>query len=150
MTTPSLQELRRDRKPLRNVNREHHERLSLLERKALWVTNHVGSMGFFILIVLWTALWLLWNTLGPIELRFDPFPAFVLWILISNILQLLLLPLLIIGQNLQGRHAEARTEADFELNVQAERELGAILEHLESQEEILRKILKEGKETYGK
>ncbi len=139
-TTPTLKDLRARRTPIRNVNREHRERLSPLERTALWVTKHIGSMGFFILVLLWTLLWLLWNTIGPAELRFDPFPAFVLWLFISNMIQLLLLPLLMIGQNLQGRHAEARAEADFEVNMQAEREIGAILEHLESQEEVLREI----------
>ena len=128
---PTLDEVRSRRMPLRNVTREHRERLTALERAALWITKHVGSMGFFIIIFFWTALWLFWNVAGPRDLRFDPFPAFVLWLFISNMIQLFLLPLLMIGQNLQGRYAEARAEADFEVNQQSAQEIEIILAHLE-------------------
>ena len=101
-------ELKRLRKPVKNVNREHQERLSRLERFAVAITDRIGSMGFFFIILVWTAAWLGWNTLAPMSVRFDPFPAFVLWLFISNMLQIFLMPLIMIGQNLQGRHAENR------------------------------------------
>jgi uncharacterized membrane protein len=47
-----------------------------------------------------------------------------------------------IGQNLQGRHSEIRAEADFEVNVKAEREIETILTHLENQNELILRILK--------
>jgi uncharacterized membrane protein len=137
----SLAELRKSAKPVRNINAELKERLSALERCAIWITEHVGTMGFFFLIFGWTFLWLLWNTLGPISGRFDPFPAFVLWLFISNMIQLFLLPLIMIGQNLQGRHSEARAEADFEVNTRAEVEVETILQHLENQNKLILKIL---------
>jgi uncharacterized membrane protein len=126
---------------VRNVNQEHDESLSPLERFASRVTEHVGSMGFFLIILGWTALWLSWNGLAPRSMRFDPFPAFVLWLFISNMIQILLMPLIMIGQNLQGRHTEARAESDYEVNVKAEREIEAILLHLESQAEKIERIL---------
>jgi len=89
----------------------------------------------------WTTVWLGWNTLAPVELRFDPFPAFVLWLFLSNMIQILLMPLIMVGQNLQGRHAEARAEADFEVNTKAEREIETILLHLERQNDLILKIL---------
>jgi uncharacterized membrane protein len=108
-------------------------------------------MGFFIIVVAWTVCWLGWNTLGPKEFRFDPFPAFVLWLFLSNVLQIFLMPLIMIGQNLQGRHAEARAESDFEINVKAEKEIETILLHLENQNELMLKILhhleSKGRET---
>lgn len=137
----SREELRKLRKPIRNVNIEHKKGLSRLEQLAVWITNHVGSMGFFLIIFIWTISWLGWNTLAPKELRFDPFPAFVLWLFVSNVLQIFLMPLIMIGQNLQGRHSEARAESDFEVNVKAEREIEAILMHLEQQNELILKIL---------
>lgn len=137
----SLEELKRLRKPVRNINIEHKERLSWLEKAALGATQHVGSMGFFALIFIWTVFWLGWNTVGPSEFRFDPYPAFVLWLFISNMIQILLLPLIMVGQNLQGRHSEARAEADFEVNIKAEREIETILLHLERQNELILKIL---------
>jgi uncharacterized membrane protein len=129
------------RKPIRNVNIEHKKKLSRLERFAVWITNRVGTMGFFFIIFIWSVVWLGWNTLSPRELRFDPFPAFVLWLFLSNVLQIFLMPLIMIGQNLQGRHAEARANSDFEVNVKAEREIEAILLKLEQQNELILKIL---------
>jgi uncharacterized membrane protein len=139
---PTLAELKKLRKPLRNINVEHQQRLTKLERFALLITRRVGSMGFFIIIFCWTASWFCWNTLGPVDLRFDPFPAFVMWLFISNMIQLFLLPLIMIGQNLESRHSEARAEADFEVNVKAEREIEAILMHLEHQNELVLELVR--------
>ena len=138
----SLQELKALRHPVRNVNAVHAESLGLVERIAIWITAHVGSMGFFLILFAWTMVWLGWNALAPQPLRFDPFPAFVLWLFISNMIQIFLMPLIMVGQNLQSRHAEARAESDYEVNVKAEREIEAILMHLEAQAETIEKILK--------
>ena len=129
------------RKPLIRVHLEQKRQLSTLDRLAVWMTDRVGTMGFFLLLVAWTTVWLGWNTLAPTELRFDPYPAFVLWLFLSNMIQILLMPLIMVGQNLQGRHAEARAEADFEVNTKAEREIEAILKHLEHQNDLILQIL---------
>ena len=141
---PTHDELKKakNHKQIRNVNEEHKKSLTPLELFAVGITDYVGSMGFFIIIVCWTFLWLGWNTLGPDALRFDPFPAFVLWLFLSNVLQIFLMPLIMIGQNLQGQHSEKRAEADYEVNLRAEREIETILAHLESQNEMILKILK--------
>ena len=143
ISTPlqTLDELKKLRKPIRNVNIEHKEKMSNLERLAFFVTRKVGSMSFFIILFTWTAGWLTWNTFGPQDLRFDPFPAFVLWLFISNMIQISLMPLILVGQNLEGRHAEARAEADYEVNTKSEREIESILIHLERQNELILKIL---------
>ncbi|OGY31121.1 MAG: hypothetical protein A3C02_01045 [Candidatus Andersenbacteria bacterium RIFCSPHIGHO2_02_FULL_45_11] len=129
---------------VRNANAEHRESLTNLERLALFVTTKIGSMKFFFLLLTITIIWVLWNTYAAQEHQFDPFPAFVLWLFCSNILQLLLMPLILIGQNLQGRHSEVRAESDFDLNVRAEKEIKRILAHLEKQDkmsiETLRRI----------
>jgi uncharacterized membrane protein len=137
----TVEELKALRRPVKDVNRLHEESLSPLERFAMQVTQRVGTMGFFLIILAWTVLWLGWNALAPRAARFDPFPAFVLWLFISNMIQILLMPLIMVGQNLQGRHAEARAESDFEVNVKAEREIEAILLHLEAQAEKIERIL---------
>jgi len=145
---PSLHALKALRHPVRNVNQDHDRSLSPLERFATQVTDRVGTMGFFLLILTWTVVWLAWNALAPKALRFDPFPAFVLWLFISNMIQILLMPLIMVGQNLQGRHSEARAESDYDVNVKAEREIEAILQHLEIQADKIERILlamREGK-----
>ncbi len=138
-----LHELKALRKPVRSINLEHKKSLSWLDHAALWITQKVGTMGFFVFVFLWTIIWLAWNTLAPASFRFDPFPAFVLWLFISNVLQIFLMPLIMVGQNLQGRHAEMRAEADFEVNTKAEREISAILLHLENQNSLMLKILQQ-------
>ncbi len=137
----SLEHLRAMRKPVRNINLEHRERLSKLDKLALWVTVRVGTMGFFLIIFGWTVIWLGWNILAPAPWSFDPYPGFVLWLFISNLIQILLMPLIMVGQNLQGRHSEARASADFEVNTQSEREIEVILQHLENQNELILRIL---------
>ena len=138
----SLEELKNLHKPVINPNVVHRENLSRLDRVAVWVTDRIGTMGFFFVIFTWTACWLGWNIFGPIEFRFDPYPAFVMWLFISNMIQIFLMPLIMVGQNLQGRHAEARADADFEVNVKAEKEIEAILQHLENQNELMLQILR--------
>lgn len=134
-------ELKKLRQPVRSVNTEHQKTLSKLDRLAVWTTEKVGTMGFFVIVLAWTVIWLVWNTLAPESLRFDPFPAFVFWLFLSNVMQIFLMPLIMVGQNLQGRHAEMRAEADYEVNTKAEREIGAILLHLENQNNLILKIL---------
>jgi uncharacterized membrane protein len=114
----SLHQIRAARKPLKNVNVEHKNALSKLETLALWITEHIGTMGFFFIIFVWTICWLSWN-----------------------MIQIFLMPLIMIGQNLQGKHSELRAQSDFEVNVKAEKEIEVIIQHLENHEELLKEIL---------
>lgn len=133
----SLDEFRKQRKPLRNVNREVSDNLSALDRLACWITNRVGTMGFFLIVLVWTVVWLGWNLLAPRDLQFDPPMAFVFWLFISNLIQLLLMPLIMVGQNVQARHSEMRADHDLEVNVRSEAEIEVILQHLEYQNTLL-------------
>ncbi len=133
----SLAELRKGRPALRNTYKQHRESLTAMDRLAVWITEHVGTMGFFLIIFTWTAVWLSWNFLMPKKLQFDPPMAFVFWLFISNVIQILLMPLIMVGQNIQGAHAELRAEHDLEVNVKAEKEIEIILTHLEYQNAVL-------------
>jgi uncharacterized membrane protein len=146
---PSVEEIRKDYMPIINVNQHHRKKLSNMDKLALWITLHVGNMGFFIIIFGWTLIWLGWNTLAPFKLRFDPFPAFVLWLFISNMIQIFLMPLIMIGQNLQSRHSELRAEQDFAINKKAETEIETILMHLENQNDLMLQILKQLQQKYS-
>jgi uncharacterized membrane protein len=137
-----LEELKRKRQECMKSLKRDNKKASTLDRLALWITNKVGSMGFFLLIFLWTLIWLSWNILTPEKARFDPYPAFVLWLIISNMIQLFLLPLIMIGQNLQSQHSEHRAETDLKINELAEMENETILMHLENQNAMMLDILK--------
>lgn len=82
----SIDEFKTKFAPLNNVNHQHKINLTKINKIAVWIISHVGSMGFFAIIFLWTIIWLSWNTLAPIALRFDPFPAFILWLFMSNMI----------------------------------------------------------------
>jgi 8-oxo-dGTP diphosphatase len=51
------------------------------------------------------------------------------------------MPLIMVGQNIQGKHAELRAENDLEINTKAEKEIEILLDHFEYQNEILQAIL---------
>ena len=143
----SIEDIKKLRQSTRNVNIEQKENLSKINKIALGITERVGSMGFFFIIFCWTAAWLSWNTLAPKTLKFDPYPAFVLWLFISNMIQIFLMPLIMIGQNLQSKHSELRAEEDFSINKKAETEIETILMHLENQNEVMVEILKRLEES---
>src|SRR3989338_6996650 len=139
---PSLSEIRQSRKPVKNDRVEHLLSLSSSEKFAAYMHKAIGSVGFFFLIFFWTVIWLAFNMFGPIGLRFDPGPAFVIWLFVSNILQLILLPIIMVGQNIEGRAAEWRAQMDFEINQKAEREVEVIIAHLENQNELLLELFR--------
>lgn len=137
----TVKELKEVFAPAKNTNIIHRRRLTLLDKLALFVTDKIGTMGFFLIIFVWTFLWLSWNIFAPESWRFDPFPAFVLWLFISNLIQIHLMPLIMVGQNIQGKHAELRAEHDFETDQKAEKEIETILLHLENQQKLILRIL---------
>ena len=141
-TPKTIEELRKLVQPIAAIYASKKPvELSRLDKIACWITDNVGTMGFFLIIFGWSAFWLSWNTLAPKELRFDPYPAFVLWLFLSNLIQILLMPLIMIGQNQQADRADARAQADFEVNTKAELEIETILLHLENQNALILRIL---------
>ncbi len=126
----SIVDLRKELIPIKNTNEVHKSHLSTLDKMALAVTNIVGSMGFLFACVLLVIIPIIFSsTLSVVQY------------ISSGILQLILLPLILVGQNLQGRHAELRAQYDFETNVKAEKEIETILLHLEKQDEMMLDIL---------
>ena len=94
----SLAEIREEH-PLKDTYQETMAKLGLLDRLAVSITEHVGTMCFFLIIFVWTAMWLGWNFLAPQRLQFDPPMGLVFWLFISNLVQILLMPLIMVGQN---------------------------------------------------
>lgn len=115
---------------IKNTNRIYNQKLKNSERFAIWITDRIGTIGFFFIILIWTVLWLGWNMLAPQHLRFDPYPDFVLWLFISNMIQIMLMPLIMVGQNLQAKRSEIRSENDFDVNIKAEKEIAFLMEEM--------------------
>ena len=136
-----------DHPPVANANDVYQNTLSPLDKLAVSITDRVGSMAFFFAILGWTILWTGYNILaseipGLHWKSFDPFPAFVAYLLISNVIQILLMPLIMVGQNVQGKHTEIRAQLDFEVNQKAEKEVIVILHNLEHQTDLLIQLMR--------
>ena len=126
----TIEDFRRECVPIVNTNEIHRSRLSKTDKIALFITSKVGTMSFFYFCLVLVSLPLIFTSLMPTVQYFS-----------SGFLQLTLLPLILVGQNLQSRHAELRAQHDYETNVKAEKEIEAILLHLEKQDEVMLEIL---------
>lgn len=127
---------------IKNTNHLYKTELKTSERFAIWITDRIGTIGFFLIIFLWTLLWLGWNMFAPKHLRFDPYPAFVLWLFISNMIQIFLMPLLMVGQNLQAKRAEIRAENDFNVNIKAEKEIALLTKEMKELKVLIANLTK--------
>lgn len=135
LALPTVREVKTRRRKRENANVQHEASLGRVERLAVWITQRVGTMGFFIIILSWTALWMGWNILAERlhwGLVFDRPWQFLVWLFISNVLQIHLMPLIMIGQNLLGRHAEIRAAQEYETTMQMEYETEVVLRYLEA------------------
>lgn len=126
---------------IKNSNLIYQSVLNQSDRFAGWITSRIGTIGFFFLIFVWTVTWLSWNIFAAKEHRFDPYPAFVLWLFISNMIQIFLMPLIMVGQNLQGKHSEIRAENDYQINLKAEKEILELKEELVEMKVMLMQLL---------
>ena len=136
-----------DHPPIQNANEVASQGLSPLDKIAAAITDKVGSMAFFLLIFAWTILWTGYNILATEVAAlgwkpFDPFPSFVAYLLISNVIQILLMPLIMVGQNVQSRHSEIRAQLDFEINQKAEKEIMVVLKHLEHNTDLIIQLMR--------
>ncbi len=137
----TYKELTKNFKPLENINVVHRRQLSSLDKLALFVTENIGTMGFFLFILTFNLGWIGWNIFAPKELVFDEAFSFLILLFINNILQILFLPLIMVGQNVQSRHSELRSEHEYQVNVKSEKEIETMLMHLENQQKLLLKVL---------
>jgi uncharacterized membrane protein len=93
------------------------------------VTAAVGTMWAFYIFAIIEFGWMGWQQTGLGTVIKDPYPfAFLLFL--GNIIQLLLMPLIMVGQNVQSAQADARAKADFEVNQKAEKEIEKLLQGL--------------------
>ena len=118
----------RHRTAPRNVNEVQAQRLSMLDRFAVIVTGAIGTMWAVIFLAVFMAGWTMWEQCVD-KHPFDPYPfAFLLFI--GNIVQLLLMPLIMVGQNIQGAHAQLRAEEAYKATLEGYRDAEHIMDHL--------------------
>lgn len=100
-----------------NGNKTHTDNLSKFDRFALWINNHVGTIEFTILCFVLVTIPLL-----------KPSTQTVIFYISSGYLQLVLLPLIIMGGNIQAKHAEEVAEAHYKNQVALEKKLLELIE----------------------
>ena len=111
-----------------DVNQEHSDNLTAVERFCKQVADWTGAPIALGLAILIQAIWI---PLGLIT-KFDPFP-FTFLLTCSNVLQLILIFILAVGQRQSSAHAELRAEHDHDA-------ISRLLYHQELQEEVLLQI----------
>jgi uncharacterized membrane protein len=122
---------------LQNPHKQVEASLGLQDRVALMITGAIGTMYAVYVFALFMAAWMLVQVATG-KTAFDPFPfAFLLFL--GNIVQLLLMPLIMVGQNLQGRHSEARADEEYKTVGKTFADLETVMHHLDAQDkELLR------------
>lgn len=107
---------------IKNANKIHKENLKFLDKVALIITSGVGTM--------WCALafGLLALVSLPEAIRGGSYTT-IAWVS-QTFLQLVLLSIIMVGQNIESKAFEIRAEADYETNVEAKKDI----------EEVSRKI----------
>jgi uncharacterized membrane protein len=73
--------------------------------------RYMGTPYFLIAMTLLVAAWLLWNTLAPTDLRFDPY-AFIFLTLILSLQASYAAPLILLAQNRQADRDRVALEQD--------------------------------------
>lgn len=117
----------------RNVNDMHAERLSTNDRIAVWISKNVGTM---ICAYMFAAIGI-GSLVGA--LTNNATLALLCGSLSSYFLQLVLLPIIMVGQNVQGRHAELQAEEAFKTTMSTYHDIEQIMQHLSAQDaELLR------------
>ncbi len=117
---------------VRDVNAEHQATLSLNDRLGLSITAIVGTMWCAYAFAM-LAFFALPAALGSAILG-NRTLLLVQWIS-QTFIQLVLLSVIMVGQNLQGRHSELRAEADYETNLKAEGEIESLMVKLNSMDQ---------------
>ncbi len=130
---PSIADLLGRRRPVRDINAEYRDKQTRLDRFGDKLSDILGSTWFFIVILVWAVLWVAWNRFFPPQWRFDQPWGFDVYQFAATVVQLALMPLILLCQNLQERHARMRAENDFQVNKHTAEVIDVLLQHTEFQ-----------------
>lgn len=117
-----------DHPQIRDVNEEHQQNLSPVERVCKHVADATGAPLALFLAIVFQVIWVAVGT----ATHWDPFP-FVFLLTVSNIIQLILIFVIAVAEKQSAEHAELRAESDHE-------NISRLLHHQEVQEELLLRI----------
>jgi uncharacterized membrane protein len=123
----------------RNVNKMHKEEQAaagINAKIAVGLTKRVGTMwtaySFAVLAII--GLFAILGLLTPIV------ALLVAW-LSQTFIQLVLLPIIMVGQNVLGRHAELIAEEQYNTTKKTYADIESIMKHLDDQDALILKIV---------
>jgi uncharacterized membrane protein len=128
-----------DHPPVRDLNREIERRQTFADRVAGDFSRLVGSWAFVITQVGIMVVWVGLNALNLIH-PWDRYPFLFLNFILS-LEAALWVSIVLMALNRLADRDRLRAQHDFELNVKAEEELKALMNHLMHQDEILLQIV---------
>ncbi len=128
-----------DHPPVRDLNREMERRQTFADRVAGDFARLVGSWYFVLVQVGIMVIWIGLNALNLIH-PWDRYPFLFLNFILS-LEAALWVSVVLMAMNRQADRDRLRAQHDFELNVKAEEELKALMNHLMHQDEILLQIV---------
>jgi uncharacterized membrane protein len=128
-----------DHPPVRDLNREVERRLTFADRVADDFTRLVGSWVFVLAQLGLIVIWVFLNALAFIK-RWDPYP-FQFLNLVLGLEIAVWVSLVLMAMNRLADRDRLRAQHDYELDVKAEEELKALMNHLMHQDEILLQIV---------
>lgn len=114
----------------RNVNAlEREEHTSLNARIAASLTRGVGSMwaAYFFVLLAFIGLCAILGLLSPLV------ALLVAWAS-QTLIQLVLLPVIMVGQNVLNRHAELQAEEQYQTTLKIYHDIEQIMLHLQAQD----------------
>jgi hypothetical protein len=118
-----------------NVNHRHAQSMSPLDRAGVSITRAVGTMICAIIFALLAFISL------PAAIHTHNLITIIAWIA-QTFLQLVLLPIIMVGQNIQGRHSETLADEEFKTTQTTYKDLEHLILVNQTQLDLLVKIAK--------
>jgi uncharacterized membrane protein len=128
-----------DHPPVRDLNREVDRKRSQADRIGADFARLVGGWIFILAQVGLVLVWIVLNVIGALA-HWDAYP-FLLLNLVLSLEAVLWVSLVLMALNRMYDRDRLRAQHDYELDVKAEEEIKALMNHLMHQDEILLQIV---------
>jgi CRP/FNR family transcriptional regulator, cyclic AMP receptor protein len=115
----------------RNVNEEHEDHRTLVQKSADWIAGFAGSIPFLLIHVGVFAFWLTVNWIHiPGVPQFDPYPFGFLTLAVS-LEAIFLSVFVLLSQNRQAAKDRVHADIEYDINLKAELEIAHLHEKVD-------------------
>lgn len=115
----------------RNVNEEHEDKRTLVQKAADWIAEFAGSIPFLLIHIGVFAFWLVVNWIHvPGIPQFDPYPFGFLTLAVS-LEAIFLSVFVLLSQNRQAAKDRVHADIEYDVNLKAELEIAHLHEKID-------------------